>query len=136
MLRYQHSALALVLFDMMNGFSLITVSSCSCLPSFFYLTPHALPPHNLARIRLFSVDSVPPPHVAGPSVTGRELVVDSSLSDGSLAPVLIRLAWHASGTFDKETGTGGSNYATMRFKPESEHGANNGLVSVERLFGC
>lgn len=53
--------------------------------------------------------------------------------DGSLAPVLIRLAWHASGTYDKETKTGGSNYATMRFKPEAEHGANNGLVRVYSL---
>ncbi|WWD04925.1 cytochrome c peroxidase, mitochondrial [Kwoniella europaea PYCC6329] len=47
--------------------------------------------------------------------------------DGSLAPVLIRLAWHSSGTYNKEDNTGGSNYATMRFKPEAEHGANNGL---------
>ncbi|KZV60511.1 class II peroxidase [Peniophora sp. CONT] len=47
--------------------------------------------------------------------------------DGSYGPVLVRLAWHASGTYDKETGTGGSNYATMRFAPESAHGANNGL---------
>lgn len=35
--------------------------------------------------------------------------------DGSYGPVLVRLAWHASGTYDKETGTGGSNGATMRF---------------------
>ena len=48
--------------------------------------------------------------------------------DGSLAPVLIRLAWHASGTYDKNDNTGGSNYATMRFKPEALHAANNGLV--------
>ncbi|KAG8931329.1 heme peroxidase [Tulasnella sp. 419] len=47
--------------------------------------------------------------------------------DGSYGPVLVRLAWHASGTYDKETGTGGSNYATMRFEPESLHAANNGL---------
>ncbi|KAK3362225.1 heme peroxidase [Lasiosphaeria hispida] len=47
--------------------------------------------------------------------------------DGSYGPVLVRLAWHASGTFDKETGTGGSNGATMRFAPESAHGANAGL---------
>jgi len=33
--------------------------------------------------------------------------------DGSFGPVLVRLAWHASGTYDKETGTGGSNGATM-----------------------
>jgi cytochrome c peroxidase len=47
--------------------------------------------------------------------------------DGSLGPVFIRLAWHSSGTYNKEDNSGGSNYATMRFKPESEHGANNGL---------
>ncbi|KAG1725426.1 heme peroxidase [Suillus paluster] len=46
---------------------------------------------------------------------------------GSFGPVLVRLAWHASGTYDKTTGTGGSNYATMRFQPESLHGANAGL---------
>jgi hypothetical protein len=35
-------------------------------------------------------------------------------SDGSLAPVLVRLAWHASGTYDARDGSGGSNFATMR----------------------
>jgi cytochrome c peroxidase len=50
--------------------------------------------------------------------------------DGSFGPVLLRLAWHASGTFDKETGTGGSNGATMRFRPESAHGANAGLIAA------
>ena len=34
--------------------------------------------------------------------------------DGSYGPVLVRLAWHASGTFDKASGSGGSNGATMR----------------------
>lgn len=50
--------------------------------------------------------------------------------DGSYGPVLVRLAWHASGTFDKNTGTGGSNGATMRFHPESGHGANAGLKAA------
>lgn len=50
--------------------------------------------------------------------------------DGSYGPVLVRLAWHASGTYDKETGTGGSNGATMRFSPESGHGANAGLKAA------
>jgi cytochrome c peroxidase len=50
--------------------------------------------------------------------------------DGSYGPVLLRLAWHASGTFDKATGTGGSNGATMRFAPESAHGANAGLKAA------
>jgi hypothetical protein len=38
--------------------------------------------------------------------------------DGSFGPVFLRLAWHASGTYDVSTNTGGSNYATMRFEPE------------------
>lgn len=33
-------------------------------------------------------------------------------------------------SFDKETGTGGSNGATMRFAPEGDHGANAGLKAA------
>ncbi|PLN82686.1 putative cytochrome c peroxidase Ccp1 [Aspergillus taichungensis] len=55
------------------------------------------------------------------------LADQTDYDDGSYGPVLLRLAWHASGTYDKETGTGGSNGATMRFAPESDHGANAGL---------
>jgi len=53
--------------------------------------------------------------------------------DGSYGPIVLRLAWHSSGTYDKETNTGGSNGATMRFAPEGGHGANNGL-KVARDF--
>ncbi|KAG5639032.1 hypothetical protein H0H81_007645 [Sphagnurus paluster] len=54
--------------------------------------------------------------------------------DGSYGPLILRLAWHSSGTYDKETKTGGSNYATMRFQPESLHGANNGLNLARDLM--
>ncbi|PGH27983.1 cytochrome c peroxidase, mitochondrial [Polytolypa hystricis UAMH7299] len=57
----------------------------------------------------------------------RLLVEKDDYDDGSYGPVLVRLAWHSSGTYDKETKTGGSNGATMRFTPESGHGANAGL---------
>lgn len=50
--------------------------------------------------------------------------------DGSYGPVLLRLAWHASGTYDVQTKTGGSNGATMRFQPEGDHGANAGLKAA------
>ncbi|KAJ7745486.1 heme peroxidase [Mycena maculata] len=54
--------------------------------------------------------------------------------DGSYGPVILRLAWHASGTYDVESNTGGSNYATMRFEPESLHGANAGLDVARGLM--
>ncbi|EPQ57021.1 heme peroxidase [Gloeophyllum trabeum ATCC 11539] len=47
--------------------------------------------------------------------------------DGSYGPIFVRLAWHCSGTYDKASNTGGSNFATMRFEPESLHGGNKGL---------
>ncbi|KAL5528522.1 CCP1 [Sanghuangporus sanghuang] len=55
------------------------------------------------------------------------ILEDNDYDDGSYGPVLVRLAWHSSGTYDKDTKTGGSNYATMRFEPEALHGANAGL---------
>lgn len=48
----------------------------------------------------------------------------SDYDDGSYGPTLVRLAWHCSGTYDKNTNTGGSNGATMRFAPESNHGVS------------
>lgn len=36
--------------------------------------------------------------------------------------------------YDKETGTGGSNGATMRFAPEGDHGANAGLKAAREFL--
>ncbi|KAG9301013.1 hypothetical protein G9A89_018965 [Geosiphon pyriformis] len=57
-----------------------------------------------------------------------DILEDHDYDDGSYGPVLLRLAWHAAGTYDKETGTGGSNGATMRFEQEGGYSANNGLA--------
>jgi len=59
---------------------------------------------------------------------------DPDYDDGSYAPILVRLGWHASGTWDKESKTGGSNGATMRFGPEGGHGANAGLPVARDLM--
>ena len=56
-----------------------------------------------------------------------------SWDDGSLAPIFIRLAWHSSGTYDKASGTGGSNGAGMRFEVEAADPENAGL-EVARAF--
>jgi len=55
------------------------------------------------------------------------IIHDDEWDDGSYGPIFVRLAWHASGTYDKTDNTGGSNGATMRFEPESKWEANAGL---------
>jgi len=49
-------------------------------------------------------------------------------------PMVVRLAWHAAGTFNKSNGSGGSNGATMRFEPESTDGANAGLHIIRNML--
>jgi catalase (peroxidase I) len=62
------------------------------------------------------------------------LTCNPDYDDGNYGPVFIRLAWHASGSWNPKTGQGGSNGATMRFAPESERGANAGLDIPRQLL--
>lgn len=48
-------------------------------------------------------------------------------------PIMVRLAWHDSGSYSAVDGTGGAN-ATIRFVPESEIDANNGLGIARKLL--
>lgn len=48
----------------------------------------------------------------------RALLRQPEYDDGSAGPVLVRLAWHSAGTYCKETNTGGSNGAGMRYEKE------------------
>lgn len=55
----------------------------------------------------------------------------------NVCPFAVRLAWHASGTFDKDDASpnqGGSNGATMRFEPEITDGANAGLALMQDIL--
>ncbi|PIA93089.1 Cytochrome c peroxidase, mitochondrial [Cercospora beticola] len=63
-----------------------------------------------------------------------KIIEEDDYDDGSYGPVLLRLGWHASGTYDAATGTGGSNGATMRFAPERDHGANAGLTVAQKFL--
>lgn len=62
------------------------------------------------------------------------LLESPNYDDGSYGPVLVRLAWHASGTYDQFSKTGGSDGATMRFCPEAKHAANAGLEVARNLL--
>ena len=54
---------------------------------------------------------------------------DEKREDGtSVGPTLVRLAWHASGTYSIHDKTGGSNGATMRMSPEKDWGAKRVMV--------
>jgi cytochrome c peroxidase len=50
--------------------------------------------------------------------------------DGTLAPLMLRFAWHLCGTYSIEDNTGGSNGCTMRFEAESSDPENAGIRSV------
>ncbi|MCJ1249843.1 hypothetical protein MMC30_007069 [Trapelia coarctata] len=62
-----------------------------------------------------------------------KLLHQPEYDDGSAGPVLVRLAWHSSGTYDEATDTGGSNGAGMRYEAEGGDPANAGLQHA-RLF--
>ena len=64
-----------------------------------------------------------------PSVDGA-----SNGGGGAIAPMLLRLAWHCSGTWCKSAKNGGSEGGTMRFKPECNHGGNAGLGIARDLL--
>lgn len=55
------------------------------------------------------------------------ILVKPGYDFGSIAPILLRLGWHSSGTYNKTDRTGGTNGACMRFSPEKSDPANNGL---------
>lgn len=61
------------------------------------------------------------------------IIPQPDYDDGSAGPVLVRLAWHASGTYDQATKTGGSNGAGMRYETEGGDPSNAGLQHA-RVF--
>lgn len=78
------------------------------------------------------LDGIIPGVSSGPDLAAvRADVVKIFEDDDNLAPTIVRLGWHASGTFDPSGAVrGGSNGATMRFDPEASDGANAGLSGV------
>ncbi|KAJ1635053.1 heme peroxidase [Pavlovales sp. CCMP2436] len=86
-------------------------------------------PVNWYKLRTDLLELIDSDTAQNPGVDGA-----SNGGGGAIGPMLVRLAWHCAGTYDVKSGTGGSDGATMRFKPESEHGGNAGLHHARALL--
>ncbi|GAX16878.1 L-ascorbate peroxidase [Fistulifera solaris] len=65
-------------------------------------------------------------------------LIDDIILEKNCGPIFVRLAWHDSGTFDKDVqgewpAAGGAN-GSIRFAPEINHGANAGLINAVKLL--
>mmetsp|Transcript_29023 Transcript_29023/g.66708 ORF Transcript_29023/g.66708 Transcript_29023/m.66708 type:complete len:590 (+) Transcript_29023:74-1843(+) len=80
-------------------------------------------------------DSEPPAELLAAVRADLVRIMDSpDWDDGSYAPLLIRLAWHSSGTYSAKDGSGGSNGATMRFPLEANDPENVRLPDARALL--
>ncbi len=57
----------------------------------------------------------------------------SFIEDQNCNPILVRLAWHDSGTFQALNNLGGAN-GSIRFTSELNHGANAGLSKAMKYI--
>ncbi|KAK6144506.1 hypothetical protein DH2020_021326 [Rehmannia glutinosa] len=67
------------------------------------------------------------------AVEGCKRKLRGLISSKNCAPIMLRLAWHSAGTFDRCSRTGGP-FGTMRFPAEQAHAANTGLDIALRLL--
>jgi L-ascorbate peroxidase len=72
-------------------------------------------------------------------LVGALKMVDAIIHEKACGPILVRLAWHDSGTFDvnikEDWPKAGGAIASIRFEPEIKHGANAGLSCALELLG-
>lgn len=70
---------------------------------------------------------------------GAQQMIDELLDKTSANPIMVRLAWHDSGTYDSnmkdaEWPKAGGAIASIMHKPEIEHGANAGLAGAVEML--
>lgn len=69
---------------------------------------------------------------------GAQKMIDQIIYEKCCGPILVRLAWHDSGTYDKnvtgEWPAAGGAIGSIRFEPEINHGANAGLINAIKLL--
>lgn len=91
---------------------------------------------NQASSSIFQMSSTA---VAADTLTGAQSMIDSILDEKNCGPVMVRLAWHDSGTYDvnlkdEPWPKAGGAIGSIRFAPEITHGANAGLANAVALL--
>lgn len=71
------------------------------------------------------------PRLHREDLLGAQTMIDKILYEKSCGPLMVRLAWHDSGTYDASVKgdwpAAGGAVGSIRFEPEISHGANKGL---------
>eukprot|EP00897_Mesotaenium_endlicherianum_P008366 jgi/Mesen1/7558/ME000392S06820 len=69
-------------------------------------------------------------------IKGAKSAIEELIKSKNCNPILIRLGWHDSGTYDKNKAEfparGGAN-GSIRFMPEKGHGSNAGVDAASRV---
>jgi hypothetical protein len=73
------------------------------------------------------------------TIQGAQSMIDAIIDEKNCNPVLVRLAWHDSGTYDvnlqdQPWPQAGGAIGSIRFQPEITHGANKGLANAIALL--
>lgn len=75
--------------------------------------------------------------VSAEDLKGAKKELEALIDKTNANPIMIRLAWHDSGTYDKnikEWPACGGAIGSIRFEPEINHGANAGLASALKML--
>jgi L-ascorbate peroxidase len=109
-------------------FTLLALSAIAATTNAF------VPRTQLTGVRAFSTSV----GVTKGELAEAQKMIDEILLEKNCGPVMVRLAWHDSGTFDAsikgEWPAGGGAIASIRFAPEINHGANAGLAGAAALL--